>query len=209
MGKLVVGTFVSLDGVMQAPGAPEEDTDGGFALGGWLVPHFDDVMGEAVMASHERASAFLLGRRSYDLLAGHWPRVGGDDPLAAKLNGAPKYLASRTRTSGDWAGTTVISDAATGVATLRRTLDGEIMVIGSSDLIRTLLAHDLVDEFRLFIAPIVLGSGKRLFAEGARPAGLTLVNSITTPSGVMAQTYRAAGAPAQGSFALDPEEVAG
>ena len=206
MGTLVVGTFLSLDGVMQGPGGPEEDTSGGFSLGGWLFPHFDEQGGEAVMASHERASAFLLGRRSYDILGSYWPQRGDDDPMAAKLNGSPKYLASRTRTSGDWAGTTVISDAATGVAELRRTIDGEIFVIGSSDLIQTLLAHELVDEFRLFIAPVVLGSGKRLFAEGTRPAGLTLVESITTPSGVMAQTYRAAGAPAQGSF-LDSEEA--
>ena len=206
MGTLVLGTFVSLDGVMQAPGGPEEDTDGGFSLGGWVFPHFDEVGGEAVMASHERASAFLLGRRSYDILGSYWPQRGDDDPMAAKLNSAPKYLASRTRTSGDWAETTVISDAATGVAELRRTLEGEIFVIGSSDLIQTLLAHDLVNELRLFIAPVVLGSGKRLFGEGTRPAGLELVESVTTPSGVIFQTYRTAGAPAQGSFLLDPEE---
>ena len=206
MARLIVGTFMSLDGVMQAPGAPEEDRDESFDLGGWLVPHFDEVMGAAALESHSRAGAFLMGRRSYDLLAAHWPRIGDDDPLAAVLNARPKFLASRTRTSGDWAETTVLSDAARDVPELKRTLDGEIFVIGSAELVQTLLAHDLIDEFRVWIFPVVLGRGKRLFGEGARPSGLELVDTVPSTTGVMMQTYRPTGAPAQGSFALDAEE---
>ena len=204
MGTLIVGTFLSLDGVMQGPGGPEEDRSGGFELGGWLVPHFDEVLGRVMMEHHGRAAAVLMGRRSYEILGAHWPRVGDDDPMAAKLNKVPKYVASTTLDRAEWSNSTLIEgDVAEGVAALKREIDGEIQTIGSGDLIQTLMEHDLVDEYRLWVFPVLLGTGKRLFADGTRPAGLELVSTSTSGTGVVIQSYRRAGALAQGSFMLD------
>jgi dihydrofolate reductase len=202
MGTLVVGTFVTLDGVMQGPGAPEEDRDGGFELGGWLVPVFDDVLGQFMEESIGRAGAVLFGRRSYEILAGHWPNVGDDDPMAAHLNRVRKYVASRTLDEVGWSNSTLLTgEVPEAVAELKREQAGEIQVIGSSGLIQTLLAHDLVDEFRLVIAPVVLGSGKRLFGGGTVPAGL--VDARTTGTGVAIHTYRRTGPPEFGTYALE------
>lgn len=203
MGRLTVTTFVSLDGVMQGPGGPDEDRDGGFPFGGWLVPHMDEAGGEAVTRVHLEAAGFVLGARSYDLLGSHWPRVPEEgDPLAAKLNGAPKYLVSRTRTSGGWAPTTVLP----GTAALRRAAgdaEGDLLVIGSSDLVQSLLAEGLVDALHVWTFPVVLGEGKRLFGAGTRPAGLELQDATVFPSGVIRATYAVAGPVRTGSFMLD------
>jgi dihydrofolate reductase len=203
MGKLVVTESVSVDGVMQAPGGPSEDTAGGFELGGWVVPHFDEELGALSVEGALRPDALLLGRRTYEIFAAHWPRVDGDDPIAAKLNAMPKYVASRTLDAVDWNNSTLLQgDVADAVAELKRSQDGEIRVYGSADLVQSLLASDLVDELELWIFPILLGKGKRLFAEGAVPAGLELARSATSGTGVLMSTYRRAGEVRRGSFEL-------
>jgi dihydrofolate reductase len=206
MGKLVVGTFLTLDGVMQAPGGPDEDRDGGFEHGGWSAPHFDEGMGEVIGGWIDQADALLLGRRTYEIFAAYWPHVSGDDPTAAKLNSVPKYVASRTLESADWNNSTVLEgDVAQEVAELKDRIDGEIQVSGSSDLIQTLIEHDLVDEYRLSIFPVVLGTGKRLFGDGTMPGGLRLVDAKTSTTGVAMNTYERAGDPQYGSFSLEQE----
>jgi dihydrofolate reductase len=204
MATLVVGTFLTVDGVMQAPGGPDEDERDGFAHGGWLVPLFDDDMGRIMVEHTLAADGLLLGRRTYEIFAEHWPRIPDDDPIAAKLNAMPKFVASRTLRSVEWRNSALLEDdAAEAVAALKRDREGEIQVTGSGDLIQTLLAADLVDEFRLWVFPVLLGTGRRLFAGGTVPAGLELVASETTGSGVAFHTYRRAGAPRYGSFRLD------
>jgi dihydrofolate reductase len=195
MSKLVVGMFMSLDGVVQAPGAPNEDTEGGFTNGGWTVPSFDERLGQTMTELVGRSSALLLGRKTYEIFAASWPTVGDEDPIAAKLNRVPKYVASRTLTTAEWANTTILSgDVAQEVAKLKETTGGEIHTSGSGGLIQTLLRHDLVDEFVLLIFPVVVGpGGKRLFAEGTLPRSLELVSSTTSSSGVTISTYRRRG----------------
>ena len=204
MSTLVVGTFVSLDGVMQAPGGPDEDRSDGFEHGGWLVPHFDEAMGRTMVDWTERADGVLLGRKTYEIFAAHWPRVGDDDPIAAKLNRVRKYVVSTTLDTVEWNNSTLISgDVAAAVAELKRQPGGEIQVTGSGELIQTLIRHDLVDEYRLMIFPVLLGSGRRLFAEGTMPAALELADTTTSSTGVAIQTYRRAGELPHGSFALE------
>jgi dihydrofolate reductase len=204
MRKLVVTESVSVDGVMQAPGGPNEDTDGGFAHGGWAAPHFDEELGGLAVEGALRPDALLLGRRTYEIFAAHWPRVTGDDPIAAKLNAMPKYVASRTLEAVEWNNSTLIQgDVAKAVAELKKGPDGEIRVYGSGNLVQTLLANDLVDELVLWVFPALLGEGKRLFGEGTRPAGLELAHAVTSGTGVAAHTYRRAGGVATGSFELD------
>ncbi|MGZ4110180.1 MAG: dihydrofolate reductase family protein [Actinomycetota bacterium] len=203
MRKLIVSTFLTLDGVMQAPGGPEEDDSGGFAWGGWSVNYWDEpmgrVMGEAMAAPFD----LLLGRRTYDIFAAHWPKAV-DDPGAKPLNDATKYVASRGRPSLDWGPSVLIEgDAAEGVAALKRADGPELQVHGSGNLVQTLLGHGLVDEFRLWVFPVVIGSGKRLFADGAIPGGLELVESTVSTTGVVIGTYRPAGELMTGSFALE------
>jgi dihydrofolate reductase len=194
MRKLVVGTFISLDGVMQAPGAPNEDQEGGFANGGWTVPLFDDQLGQLMTELTSRASALLLGRKTYEGFAASWPMVGDEDPVAAKLNRVPKYVASQTLTTAEWANTTILSgDVATEVAKLKAQPGGEIHVSGSSDLVQTLLRHDLVDEFVLLVFPVVVGPGKRLFGQGTLPRSLELVEATASKTGVTVNTYRRRG----------------
>jgi dihydrofolate reductase len=205
MRKLVVGTFATLDGVMQAPGGPDEDREGGFEHGGWSVPYWDEMMGQTADEQFRRGDAMLLGRKTYDIFVAHWPKVGNDDPMAAHINSVDKYVASRTLEGSDWGNTTVIRDAATEVARLKEQPGGEIGVPGSSNLIQSLLKHDLIDEFIIWTFPIVLGTGKRLFEDGAPPAGLKLVDSKVSTTGVIIQTYERAGEPQYGSFALDSE----
>ncbi|MGZ4137838.1 MAG: dihydrofolate reductase family protein [Actinomycetota bacterium] len=203
MRKLIVSTFLTLDGVMQAPGGPDEDDSGGFAWGGWSVNYWDEpmgrVMGEAMAAPFD----LLLGRRTYDIFAAHWPKAV-DDPGAKPLNDATKYVASRGRPSLDWGPSVLIEgDAAEGVAALKRADGPELQVHGSGNLVQTLLRHGLVDEFRLWVFPVVIGSGKRLFADGAIPGGLELVESTVSTTGVVIGTYRPAGELMTGSFALE------
>jgi dihydrofolate reductase len=201
LGKLTITSFVSIDGVMQAPGGPEEDTSGGFKHGGWLVPHADAGMGAAIMDIFPRASAILLGRGTYDIFAASWP----NDPVAVKLNGLPKHVASRSRTSFDWNNSTHIADVARGVPALKARYDGEIQVHGSPDLIQTLLKEDLIDEYLLFIFPVVLGSGKRLFGSGAMPGTMRLVSSTVTESGTVIVKYERAGPLKTGEFDVDEQ----
>ncbi len=203
MRKLVVSTFVTLDGVMQAPGGPDEDTAGGFEHGGWSFGYWDDAMGEWMGESMGKHYAILLGRQSSEIFAAYWPNAG-DQPGAAELNAATKYVASRTLDSVEWENSTLLEGvAADAVARLKEEDGPEIQVHGSSDLIQTLLAAQLVDEFRVWIFPVVLGSGKRLFGEGTAPSGFELVDSKTSTSGVLVTTYRPAGEPKYGSFAAD------
>lgn len=206
MSTIVVDTFLTLDGVLQAPGGPEEDREGGFAHGGWQAALFDDAVGEFVGEGMARLEGLLLGRKTYDIFAAHWPRVGEGHPdaeIARLFNELPKYVASRTRTSLEWANSTLLGDDVPGaVAKLKEQSGGEIHVIGSGDLAQTLIRHDLVDEYRLAIFPVVLGTGKRLFADGAVPAALRLVESATTSGGVLTCVYRRAGEVSYGSFAL-------
>ena len=205
MGKLTITTFLTLDGVMQAPGGPEEDRSGDFRHGGWLVPYFDDDMGRIVNEAFSKADAFLLGRKTYDIFAAYWPRITDpNDPVASALNRLPKHVASRTLEKADWNGTTVIrKDVATRVTELKKQYPRELQVHGSGDLAQTLIAKDLVDEYRLWHYPVVLGVGKRLFGSGAVPAALTLVDTRKTSTGVVVNTYRRAGQPTYGSFSLD------
>lgn len=201
MGELVIVTFLTLDGVMQGPGGPTEDTSGGFTHGGWVMPYFDDDMNAAVIDSFSRADAFLLGRTTYDIFAGYWPKVTDpNDPIAGPLNTLPKYVASRTRTSFGWRNTTHLADVVQGVAELKQRYAREVQVHGSCGLAQTLIENDLIDEYRLYTFPAIIGSGKRLFGSGAVPAALTLVRSSTTSSGVVYSIYRPAGSLKTGSF---------
>ena len=203
MRDLVVNTFLTLDGVMQAPGGPEEDTTGGFAHGGWTV-HVLRRRGGRV---HGRArcpsrSSSSLGRKTYEIFAAHWPHT--DEPPADILNNAVKHVASNTLESVDWNNSHLIEgDVAEGVRRLKEQ-DGPVLsVLGSATLIQTLLSNGLVDELRLMIFPVLVGPGKRLFGDGTAPAGLELTESKTSGTGVVIATYRPAGELETGSFALD------
>jgi dihydrofolate reductase len=204
MRKLVVTTFMTLDGVMQAPGGPDEDRDGGFEQGGWSVGYWDDMMGGVAEEIHLEAGAILFGRRSYEILAGYWPKVGDDDRMAAKLNQAPKHVASRTLDSLEWRNSTLLEgDVAEAVTRLKAEDGGPLLVIGSSGLIQTLLAHDLIDAFKIWTFPVVVGEGKRLFGDGAMPAGLQLTDIRTSTTGVTIATYERAGEIKGGTFGLE------
>jgi dihydrofolate reductase len=206
LGKLVVGTFITVDGVMQAPGGPDEDREGGFEHGGWSVNYWDESMGQTITEQTLQGGALLLGRKTYDIFAAHWPRVTDEDPVAAKLNGMPKYVASRSLSEVTWNNATLLKgDVAEEVRKLKEQTGGDIHVTGSGDLIQSLLKHDLVDEFRLWVFPLVLGTGKRLFASGALPANLKLVDTKTSSTGVSIHTYERAGAIEYGTFAVDEQ----
>ena len=203
MRKLLVNTFVTLDGVMQAPGGPGEDDSGGFSLGGWSVNYWDDLMGEAMGEAMSAPFDLLLGRRTYDIFSAYWPHAT-DNPGAKPLNDATKYVASRSHRELEWGPSFLIEgDAAEGIAALKKEDGPELQVHGSANLLQTLLRHNLVDEFRLWIFPLVIGSGKRLFADGTIPAGLKLVDSKVSTTGVVIGTYEPAGEIVAGTFALD------
>ncbi|MEW6633054.1 MAG: dihydrofolate reductase family protein [Pseudomonadota bacterium] len=202
MRKIVAATFVSLDGVMQAPGGPEEDPAGGFTLGGWTFHYWDDVMGAAMGETFGKPFALLLGRKTYDIFAAHWPYQ--DDPIGEAFNAATKYVATHRPESLTWRNTQSLGPDI--VATLRRLKqeDGpDLLIQGSSDLIQTLLANDLIDEIRLLIFPLVLGKGKRLFGGGAMPAAFRLASSQASTTGVIIATYERAGEIKVGSFAQE------
>jgi dihydrofolate reductase len=203
--RLTATTFLTLDGVMQAPGGPEEDSSGGFALGGWSFPYADEDFGRIVTAWFERADAFLLGRKTYEIFAAFWPQVTEEaDPVASRLNVLPKYVASRTLETVSWQGAQLLrGDVAEEVARLKEQPGRELQVHGSGDLLQTLMAHDLVDEYRLFVYPVVLGSGRRLFREGAASRSLAFVDATTTSTGVVVATYRRGGPVVTGSFTVD------
>ncbi len=203
MRKLVVSTFVTLDGVMQAPGGPEEDESGSFAHGGWSVNYWDDQMGEVMAAAMRVPFDLVLGRKTYDIFAAYWPHATEEDG-AKPLNDATKYVASRSQPTLEWSSSVLIEgDAVEGIASLKNQDGPELQVHGSGDLIQTLLRHNLVDQYRLWVFPLVIGSGKRLFSEGTIPSGLKLVDSQVSTTGVVIGTYEPAGEIVTGSFALD------
>lgn len=204
MAELTLTTFVSLDGVMQAPGGPEEDTAGGFSHGGWVFPLVDDGMLDEIDATFRKASAFLLGRTTYDIFAAHWPRVTDpEDRVAAALNALPKFVASRTRRTFGWNNSAHLADVVHDLPGLKNRFPGEIQVHGSAGLAQTLIKHGLVDEYRILTFPVVIGTGKRLFGDGAVPTSLKLIRSHDTPKGIVVSVYRRAGELKTGSFALE------
>ncbi|HEX6674498.1 MAG TPA: dihydrofolate reductase family protein [Actinomycetes bacterium] len=200
MRKLVVQTFLTLDGVMQAPGGPGEDDSGGFAYGGWSVNYWDEQMGQVMGAAMSKPFDLVLGRRTYDIFAAYWPNAP-EEAGGKPLNDATKYVASRGRPTLEWSHSVLIEgDVAEGVAALKQEDGPELQVHGSGNLIQTLLRHNLVDQFRLWVFPLVIGSGKRLFSEGTIPAGLKLVDSKLSTTGVVMGTYEPAGEIVTGSF---------
>jgi dihydrofolate reductase len=205
MSKLTMTTFLTLDGVMQAPGGPTEDPSGGFGYGGWLVPFFDEDMGKFMVEVFEHADAFLLGRTTYQIFANHWPRVTDPaDRIATKLNALPKHVASKTLDRVDWRNSSLVTDVTSTVPKLKERYGRELQVHGSAGLAQTLLEHDLVDEYHLLVFPVVLGPGKRLFSAGTVPTQLKLVHTRTTRTGTLIASYARVGKPEFGSFMLDP-----
>jgi dihydrofolate reductase len=195
--QLTSTMFLSVDGVYQGPGGPNEDRSNGFDRGGWLVPHFDEQTGEFMNSVFENVDAFLLGRRTYDIFAASWPKATDpNDPVATKLNTLPKYVASTTLKDPEWANTTVLEgDLATAVRDLKANEGRELQVHGSGQLVRFLLENDLLDRLNLLIFPVIVGDGRRLFPESGNATGLKLDESRTTPSGVTISAYRPAGRP--------------
>ncbi|WP_030903679.1 dihydrofolate reductase family protein [Streptomyces sp. NRRL F-5126] len=201
MREIIVCTFLTLDGVMQAPGGPDEDAENGFGQGGWQKPVTDEGVGEAIAGWYERSDAMLLGRKTYDIFASYWPTADPGDPFTERMNGMHKYVASRTLTSVEWQNSTLLEgDTAEAVRRLKESDGGSIQVVGSGDLAQTLMRHGLVDEYRLTIHPVIVGSGKRLFADGAIPTALEPVSVSTTKSGTIVGVYRTNGEPGHGSF---------
>ena len=191
MRTLKVIEFMSLDGVVQAPGDPDEDRDGGFEHGGWQRPYFDEIFVQQAGPGMSTTHAQLFGRRTFEKMAAFWPTQGDDDPFANHLNHVQKYVASRTLTETSWGPTTILSgDVPSQVRDLKQRDDGTISVLGSPGLVQTLMAHDLVDEYAIAIHPVVLGSGKKLFRDAEQVRRLELVGSVTTTTGVLMTTYR-------------------
>ncbi len=203
--KLTLHTFLTLDGVMQAPGGPEEDPDGLFEHGGWSFPYGDEDFGAAMTGWFTNADAFLLGRKTYEIFSGHWPHITDpENPVATKLNALPKYVASTTLGSVDWSNSSLlVGDVDAEVGKLKEQPGNELQVHGSGGLAQTLIEHDLVDEYRLLFFPVHLGSGKKLFRDGAKAASLQLISTESTSTGVVIASYQPAGPVRYGSFA-DP-----
>jgi dihydrofolate reductase len=192
MRKVIVNEFMSLDGVAQAPGAPDEDRSGGFAHGGWSMGYMDELAQQRVLGAMLEADGYLLGRRTYEIFAAYWPNAPEEEQVVAEpLNAKPKYVASRTLTEPlEWENSSLLEgDAAEAVAALKQEGDGDLHVIGSTELVRTLIEHVLVDELRLMLDPVVLGGGKRIFPEDGALRPLRLVSSETTTTGAILATY--------------------
>ena len=203
MRKLIVSTFLTLDGVMQAPGGPGEDDSGGFAHGGWSVNYWDEQMGQVMGEAMGTPFDLVLGRKTYDIFAAYWPHAP-EEAGGKPLNDATKYVASRGHPTLGWRTSVLIEgDAAGGIAALKQEDGPELQVHGSGNLIQTLLRHNLVDQYRLWVFPLVIGSGRRLFADGTIPSGLKLVDNKVSTTGVVIGTYEPAGEIITGSFALD------
>ena len=203
MRELIVNTFLTLDGVMQAPGGPEEDDSGGFAYGGWSVHYWDELMGQVMTEWMSTPFDLVLGRKTYDIFAAYWPHAP-EEAGAKPLNDATKYVVSRSHPKLAWERSILIDgDAAEGIAELKKEDGPELQVHGSGNLIQTLMRHNLVDQYRLWVFPLVIGSGKRLFSEGTIPSGLKLVDSKVSTTGVVIGTYEPAGEIVTGSFAPD------
>jgi dihydrofolate reductase len=208
MRPLVVTTFLTLDGVMQAPGGPQEDPSGGFRYGGWQFPLVDQDFGREIIEWFAGAQDFLLGRFTYEVFAAYWPQAPTEnDPIAAALNTRTKHVASRTLTSLEWDTARLIEgDVVEAVRALKAGDGGELQVHGSAGLLQTLLRHDLVDELRLIVFPVTLGRGKRLFADGTLPRTWRLTSSAVTSTGALIAAYRRAGDVATGDFTLEEDE---
>lgn len=207
MRKVIGAAFVSLDGVMQAPGGPQEDPTGGFTLGGWTATFWDEVMGEAMGESFAKPFDLLLGRKTYEIFAAHWPYVQ-DDPVAESFNAVTKYVATSSREPLTWVNSQALHDPAADVARLKQGDGPDLLTQGSSELLQTLIAAGLMDEFRLLVFPVVLGKGKRLFGEALPSFALKLAETRTSTTGVIMSTYTPAGAVPLGSFALaEPTEA--
>ena len=202
MGKLVVNTFTTLDGVMQAPGMPEEDREGGFDQGGWQVPYFDEESGQVMAEGMASFDALLLGRKTYEIFASYWPNAPADDPMAERLNKVPKYVASRTLDNVTWENSTLLKgDVDYEVPRLKEAYN-EIHTSGSGNLVQSLMKRGLVDQYNLWVYPVLLGSGKRLFGDGTMPTALRLVESKTFGNGAVLLSYQPTGKPEYGSTAL-------
>jgi dihydrofolate reductase len=195
MRQLVVGTFLTLDGIMQAPGGPDEDREGGFQHGGWLIPYFDDNIGEIMTEWINRAGGFLFGRKTYEIFSSYWPKsTDPKDEIATALNTRPKYVASRTLDRVNWNNSSLLEgDLVEEIAKLKARQGGEIQVHGSGNLLQTLFKHDLVDTLRLWQFPVVIGTGKRLFAQGTVPRSFRLVETQTATTGAILHVYERAG----------------
>ena len=203
MRKIIVGAFISLDGVMQAPGGPEEDPVGGFRFGGWFAPQFDETIGAAMGELFGKPFALLLGRKTYDIFAAHWPYQQEDDPFAAVLNRAAKYVATRRpEMKLAWENSqTLGEDVLATLRSLKKEDRPDLLTQGSTELVHTLLQHDLVDELNVLTSPLILGRGKKLFNDDGAPGALKLIDSKVSTTGVIIARYRRAGDVATGSFA--------
>jgi dihydrofolate reductase len=203
--KLTLTQFVTLDGVYQGPGGPNEDRSGDFQHGGWLVPFFDEALGEYMVGVFGEVDAFVLGRKTYEIFAGSWPKVTDpEDPIASRLNTLPKYVASRSLTRADWQNSTVLEgDVVAEVRKLMEQPGRELQIHGSGALAQTLFDAGLIDTIRLIVFPVVLGSGKRLFAEGRTPSSFRVADVRSTPSGVTMQTLELTGPPEYGEVELE------
>ena len=201
MRKLIASTFASLDGVMQAPGGPEEDPTGGFSHGGWMFRYGDDTMDIAEWGFDGKDRDLVLGRRTYQIFEAYWPYQAADNPIAETLNAARKYVASRTLATLGWNNSTLLGrDVVSAIRSLKSETGPELQIIGSGNLIQTLQAAALIDEYNVWTFPVVLGRGKRLFTENAAPTALRLVRSRVSPSGVVMATYVPSGSVESGSF---------
>ncbi len=201
MRKIVVLSFISLDGVMQAPGGPEEDTSGDFKYGGWTVPYFDDFSGNLMDGQMSMPFDLLLGRKTYDIFAAYWPKHPEIESVAGPFNSCTKYVVSHNQIDLPWDGSELVTgDVEAALKELKSSEGPMLQVHGSGNMVQTLLKNDLVDELWLKIFPVILGSGKHLFAEGAIPAAFELAESKTTPSGVIFASYRKSGTVKTGSF---------
>jgi len=202
MAKLTITTFLTLDGIMQGPGAPHEDRSGGFERGGWFVPYVDEDFGAFISGVFERAGAFLLGRGTYQIFASWWPKqTDPQDPVASKLNGLTKHVATRTLDKVDWAGSRIVRDVVREVPRIKDETTGELQVHGSPGLAQTLLEAGLADELNLILCPVTLGGpGKRLFGTGTVPTAFEVVSARPTGKGLVLATYRRTGAPTFGTI---------
>jgi dihydrofolate reductase len=199
MGELIVTTFITLDGVLQAPGGPDEDPDSNFEHGGWQAPFFDDTSGPGILEQYQRADALLLGRRTYDIFSGYWPKAPADNPFTQLINGLPRYVASGTLSEAAWPGSTIVRDAAAELPEIKER-HARIIVAGSGGLIQTLLRHGLVDRLDLWLYPVAFGTGKRLFGDGTVPAAYRLEGSEAHAGGAVHLRYAYAGEPEYGDM---------
>jgi dihydrofolate reductase len=200
MPKLIMNAFLTLDGVMQAPGGPDEDKSGGFEHGGWQFPYTDEVMGKLITDGIADADGFLLGRKTYDIFVGYWPKVTDpSNPIASALNSRPKYVVSKTLERVTWNNSTLVRDVA-GLQKLREQPGQGLHIWGSTDLAQTLLKHELIDELRLFVYPLVLGTGKRLFGSGTTPTAFKVIESVTSSKGATHLRCERAGKPTYGTM---------